>query len=161
MYENSNEVGVFSRLTNSYCLVAQGSSSNFYRYDHSPSLIWVVEHVPIQFQLFLFSVFESELAEVMPVIFTSIAGCRVIGRLTAGRSLMTVVVASVLVLSQSRTSQLGNRHGLLVPNTTTDTVCIHMCSLRSVSQSTFFGHVSLFRFVWFTGAATAPQLSSR
>ena len=31
-FENSNEIGVFSRLTNSYCLVAIGGSENFYRF---------------------------------------------------------------------------------------------------------------------------------
>ncbi|XP_022646881.1 eukaryotic translation initiation factor 6-like [Varroa jacobsoni] len=72
-FENNNEVGVFSKLTNSYCLVAIGGSENFY------------------------SVFEGELSDVMPVVHASIAGCRIIGRLTA-----------------------GNRHGLLVPFTTTD-----------------------------------------
>ena len=30
-YENSNEVGVFAILTNSYSLVAIGGSENFYR----------------------------------------------------------------------------------------------------------------------------------
>jgi translation initiation factor 6 (eIF-6) len=30
-FENNNEVGVFSKLTNSYCLVAIGGSENFYR----------------------------------------------------------------------------------------------------------------------------------
>ncbi len=40
-FENNNEVGVFSKLTNSYCLVAIGGSANFY------------------------SVFESELDEVL------------------------------------------------------------------------------------------------
>ncbi len=29
-FENNNEVGVFSKLTNSYCLVAIGGSENFY-----------------------------------------------------------------------------------------------------------------------------------
>ncbi|KAJ3054460.1 Eukaryotic translation initiation factor 6, partial [Quaeritorhiza haematococci] len=48
-------------------------------------------------------VFESELADVIPVIHTSIAGTRIIGRLTA-----------------------GNRHGLLVPNTTTDQELQHL-----------------------------------
>ena len=51
-FENNNEVGVFSKLTNSYCLVAIGGSANFY------------------------SVFESELQDVIPVVYTSIAGCR-------------------------------------------------------------------------------------
>ena len=30
-FENNNEVGAFSKLTNSYCLVAVGGSENFYR----------------------------------------------------------------------------------------------------------------------------------
>lgn len=78
-FENSNDIGVFSALTNSYCLVAIGGSENFY------------------------SVFESELADVVPVIHTSIAGTRIIGRLTA-----------------------GNKNGLLVPSTTTDQELQHL-----------------------------------
>lgn len=66
-------------MTNSYCLVAIGGSENFY------------------------SVFESELADVIPVVHTSIGGTRIIGRLTA-----------------------GNRHGLLVPNSTTDQELQHI-----------------------------------
>ena len=31
-FENNNEIGVFSKLTNSYCLVAIGGSANFYRF---------------------------------------------------------------------------------------------------------------------------------
>merc|ERR1712066_1028510 len=71
--EIQNEVGVFAKLTNSYCLVAIGGSENFY------------------------STFESELDEVIPVVHTSVGGCRILGRMT-----------------------VGNRHGLLVPNSTTD-----------------------------------------
>ncbi|KAI9098760.1 hypothetical protein DFS34DRAFT_88338 [Phlyctochytrium arcticum] len=78
-FENSNDIGVFSRLTNSYGLVAIGGSENFY------------------------SVFESELSDVLPVVHTSIGGTRIIGRLTA-----------------------GNRHGLLLPNTTTDQELQHI-----------------------------------
>ncbi|KAJ3391608.1 eukaryotic translation initiation factor 6 [Lobulomyces angularis] len=78
-FENSNDIGVFSKLTNSYSLVAIGGSENFY------------------------SVFESELADSIPVIHTSIAGTRIIGRLTA-----------------------GNRHGLLVPNSTSDQELQHI-----------------------------------
>ncbi|KAJ3095980.1 Eukaryotic translation initiation factor 6 [Phlyctochytrium planicorne] len=78
-FENSPDIGVFSRLTNSYCLIAIGGSENFY------------------------SVFESELADVIPVVHTSIAGTRIIGRLT-----------------------VGNRNGLLVPNTTTDQELQHL-----------------------------------
>ncbi len=87
-FENSNDVGVFSKLTNSYCLVAIGGSENFYRYS---TTIWP--------SFYSFSVFESELADVIPVVHASIAGTRIVGRLTA-----------------------GNRRGLLVPNTTTDQV---------------------------------------
>ena len=78
-FENNNEVGVFSKLTNSYCLVGIGASQSFY------------------------SVFEGELSDVIPVVHSSVAGCRIIGRLTA-----------------------GNRHGLLVPNTTTDQELQHI-----------------------------------
>lgn len=59
-FENSSEIGVFSKLTNSYCLAAIQGSTNFY------------------------SAFESELGDVIPIVHTSIAGTRIIGRLTAG-----------------------------------------------------------------------------
>uniref|UniRef100_A0A3Q7J4H2 Eukaryotic translation initiation factor 6 n=1 Tax=Solanum lycopersicum TaxID=4081 RepID=A0A3Q7J4H2_SOLLC len=59
-FENSCEVGVFSKLTNTYSLVAIGASENFY------------------------SVFEDALPENFPVIKTSIGGTRIIGRLCAG-----------------------------------------------------------------------------
>ena len=47
-------------MTNSYALVAVGASENFY------------------------SVFEAELQDVIPICRTTIAGTRIIGRLTAG-----------------------------------------------------------------------------
>ncbi|TVU20852.1 hypothetical protein EJB05_30452 [Eragrostis curvula] len=72
-FENNCEVGVFSKLTNAYCLVAIGGSENFY------------------------SAFEAELADVIPVVKTSIGGTRIIGRLC-----------------------VGNKNGLLLPHTTTD-----------------------------------------
>lgn len=78
-FENSTDIGVFAKLTNSYCLTALASSSNFY------------------------SVFEADLQDVVPVIHTTIAGTRIVGRLTA-----------------------GNRHGLLVPSTTTDQELQHL-----------------------------------
>jgi len=71
-FENSSEIGVFSKLTNGYCLLAVGGSEHY-------------------------KVFENELADHIPVIYTSLAGCRIIGRLCA-----------------------GNKKGLLLPNTTTD-----------------------------------------
>lgn len=78
-FENSDEIGVFSALTNSYALVAIGGSENFY------------------------SVFEQELADHIPVIHTSIAGCRFVGRVA-----------------------VGNRRGLLVPSTCTDVELMHI-----------------------------------
>lgn len=78
-FESSNEIGVFAKLTNAYCLVAIGGSETFY------------------------SIFEGELAGVIPVVHTSIAGCRIIGRLV-----------------------VGNRHGLIVPSSTTDQELQHL-----------------------------------
>ncbi|KAJ7374639.1 eukaryotic translation initiation factor 6 [Desmophyllum pertusum] len=78
-FENSNEVGVFAKLTNAYCLVGIGASENFY------------------------SVFEGELSDVIPVVHTSVGGCRIIGRLC-----------------------VGNKNGLLVPSTTTDQELQHI-----------------------------------
>ncbi|EPQ54210.1 eukaryotic translation initiation factor 6 [Gloeophyllum trabeum ATCC 11539] len=78
-FENSNDIGVFSKLTNGYCLVGIQGSTNFY------------------------SAFESELGDVIPIVHTSIGGTRIVGRLTA-----------------------GNRHGLLVPSTTTDQELQHL-----------------------------------
>jgi translation initiation factor 6 len=59
-FENSNDIGVFSKLTNSYCLVSNAGSENFY------------------------SNFEADLGSHIPVIHTSIGGTRIVGRLTAG-----------------------------------------------------------------------------
>jgi len=59
-FESSCDVGVFARLTNSYCLTPLGTSENFH------------------------SVFEAELVKHMPVIHTSIGGTRIVGRTTLG-----------------------------------------------------------------------------
>ncbi|XP_037631113.1 eukaryotic translation initiation factor 6 [Sebastes umbrosus] len=50
-----------------------------------------------------YSVFEGELSETIPVAHASIAGCRIIGRMC-----------------------VGNRHGLIVPNNTTDQELQHI-----------------------------------
>jgi hypothetical protein len=39
-FENNNEIGVFSKLTNSYCLVAIGGSANFYRQAPFLGFLW-------------------------------------------------------------------------------------------------------------------------
>ncbi len=72
-------MGVFSKLTNAYALVCLGGSQNFY------------------------SVFEGELSAHIPVVHTSIAGCRFVGRVT-----------------------VGNKKGLLVPHNTTDQELAHL-----------------------------------
>lgn len=59
-FENSNEIGCFAKLTNSYCLVGNGGSENFY------------------------SIFEQELGVHIPVVHASIDNTRIIGRMCAG-----------------------------------------------------------------------------
>ncbi|KAM9758859.1 eukaryotic translation initiation factor 6 [Menidia menidia] len=93
-FEKNNEIGCFAKLTNTYCLVAIGGSENFY------------------------SVFEGELSETIPVVHASVAGCRIIGRMS-----------------------VGNRHGLLLPSSTTDQELQHLrnslpdgVSLRRVEE---------------------------
>jgi len=74
-FENSSDIGVFSTLTNTYCLMSLGGNNDTVR------------------------LFE----EHVPVVRTTIAGCRIIGRLT-----------------------VGNRKGLIVPSTTTDQELQHI-----------------------------------
>ncbi|KAK4483998.1 hypothetical protein RD792_011211, partial [Penstemon davidsonii] len=78
-FENNSDIGVFAKLTNAYCLVGIGGSENFY------------------------STLESELADVIPVVKTSINGTRVIG-----------------------CQCIGNKNGLLLPHTTTDQELQHL-----------------------------------
>ena len=68
-FENNSEIGVFSKLTNAYCLVGLGGSANFYRWD------LMTEYSLCLYNVFI-SVFESELQDVIPVVYTSVAGCR-------------------------------------------------------------------------------------
>jgi translation initiation factor 6 len=78
-FENNNEIGVFSKLTNAYCLVGIGGSENFYRFVFALS--------SLKFRILSsirFSTFEVELGETIPVVHASIAGCRIVGRLTVG-----------------------------------------------------------------------------
>lgn len=59
-FENSNELGCFAHLTNSYCLVAIGGSENFY------------------------SAVEQELGVHIPVVPASIHDCKIVGRMVCG-----------------------------------------------------------------------------
>ena len=78
-FESNSDIGVFSVLTNSYCVCAHGGSENFY------------------------SVFESELADVIPVVKADVAGTRLVGRMC-----------------------VGNKNGLLMPHNTTDQELQHV-----------------------------------
>jgi translation initiation factor 6 len=66
-YENSNDIGVFAKLTNTYCLCSSGGSESFY------------------------SVFEEELGASIPVIHCTISSSKVIGRVSAGNKRGLVV----------------------------------------------------------------------
>ncbi|GKT14676.1 Translation initiation factor IF6 like protein [Aduncisulcus paluster] len=61
-YESSSEIGVYSLLTNTYCLMS--------------------DLAPPPFR----AVFESELSGKIPIISTSVAECSIIGRLCCGNS---------------------------------------------------------------------------
>jgi len=91
---------VFSKLTNSYCLAALQASTNFY------------------------SAFESELGDVIPIVHTLIGGTRIVGRLTAGKLITEQTTDPRTAFAHEYFP--GNRHGLLVPLTTTDQELQHM-----------------------------------
>mmetsp|Transcript_7735 Transcript_7735/g.29003 ORF Transcript_7735/g.29003 Transcript_7735/m.29003 type:complete len:245 (-) Transcript_7735:2217-2951(-) len=78
-FHNSHDIGVFSVLTNKYCIVGGGESTNFY------------------------SVFERELGDRIPVIYSSCNATKIVG--------------SMIV---------GNKNGLLVPSTMTDQEMLHL-----------------------------------
>eukprot|EP00755_Sulcionema_specki_P017383 Sspe_Gene.64268::Locus_37783_Transcript_1_1_Confidence_1.000_Length_846::g.64268::m.64268/K03264/EIF6; translation initiation factor 6 len=61
-FESSDDVGVFAKLTNAYCLVALGASANFY------------------------AVFEQVFDSHIPVVACSISDTRVIGRMCVGNT---------------------------------------------------------------------------
>jgi hypothetical protein len=92
-FENSNEIGVFANLTNAYALVAIGGSENFY------------------------SIFEQELIDHIPVVHTSIAGCRFVGRVTVGKSIASSHVSWIryhllcLLRKSSRITRSQHMHG--------------------------------------------------
>lgn len=100
-FEGNSDIGVFAKLTNSYCLAAIQGSTNFY------------------------SAFEAELQDVIPIVHTSIGGTRIVGRLTAGAPAFFRCGPSMFLISP-RYISLGNRHGLLVPSTTTDQELQHL-----------------------------------
>jgi len=119
-------VGVFARLTNAYCLVPPGASEGFYR----SVVVGRCPPAPLTGQASLLSfsfvcllrlpanracsvspsdpgvacsVLEAELAGGVPVVRSSVAGTRIVGRLC-----------------------VGNRRGLLLPHTATDQEVQHL-----------------------------------
>jgi len=81
-FENSNDVGVYAKLTDTYCLVGLGGSENFY------------------------SVFESELGNHIPIVHTTVSNTKIIGRLLAGnkKGLLVPNIISDLELKHLRNS---------------------------------------------------------
>lgn len=75
-----------------------------------------------------YSVFEAELQDVIPICRTTIAGTRIIGRLTAGYVLTKTPAYYAWESKGWLTLLLGlsNRKGLLVPTTTTDQELQHL-----------------------------------
>lgn len=59
-FESSSEVGAFSILTNTYCLVGCNMTENF------------------------FSSFQKELEPHIPVVHCAVAGMRIVGRMAVG-----------------------------------------------------------------------------
>eukprot|EP00917_Polyrhabdina_sp_WS-2016_P005389 GHVP01012104.1.p1 GENE.GHVP01012104.1~~GHVP01012104.1.p1 ORF type:complete len:256 (-),score=32.88 GHVP01012104.1:562-1329(-) len=85
-FESSSEIGVFAKLTNSYCLTARNTAVNFY------------------------SVFEANLKDHVPVVQCTIGGCRVIGRCTVGnrRGLLVPLITTDDELQHLRNSLPDN-----------------------------------------------------
>ena len=79
-FKGSNEIGVFTMLTNKYCLTTDGGAESFY------------------------SVLEGELSSDIPVVRCSIAGCRFIGRVTVGLLFSLQQIPIVLLLLNVLTS---------------------------------------------------------
>ena len=131
-FENSPDVGVFSLLTNRYCLCALGSAENVsvwracggwggwggvvprggtapHRTASAGARAPSVRRGPqaaadgrLPVSQF-YSVFQAELAEHMPIVKVDIAGTRLVGRMC-----------------------VGNKNGLLMPNSTTDQELLHV-----------------------------------
>ena len=54
----------------------------------------------------IFSVFEGELAETIPVIHCSVAGCRIIGRMCVGKNFLTLKMIENKTNNSSTVRQL-------------------------------------------------------
>ena len=71
MYEASNEIGVFWRLSNSFLLCGTGAPESFY------------------------SLFESTCGNYLPVVVCTIAGTKIVGTMTAGNKRGLLVPESI------------------------------------------------------------------
>jgi len=84
--------------------------------------------------LFIDSIFEAELQDVIPICHATIAGTRIIGRLTTGyvtsclefQTGRRITGIRELVKSCMANGECRNRKGLLVPTSTTDQELQHL-----------------------------------
>ncbi len=112
-FENSNEVGVFAKLTNAYAMIAIGGSENFYSVFEAE----LADHIPVfraRCSAWIVSCVNAHVSAVRashpphPPVSSlpprcSIAGCRIVGRLC-----------------------VGNSKGLILPSSTTDQELTHI-----------------------------------
>ena len=70
-YEQSNDIGVFTKLTNSYCLAAAGAAESFY------------------------ALYDAALSKHIPVIVTTIFGTKLTGTMTVGNKKGLLIASSV------------------------------------------------------------------
>lgn len=68
----------------------------------------------------VYSVFEAELADHIPVVKTSVAGTRLVGRVTVGVRVTDCTGGNTILVPYIFRAFAGNKNGLLMPNTTTD-----------------------------------------
>jgi translation initiation factor 6 len=101
-FENSNEIGVFSALTNSYCLAGIGGSENFY------------------------SVLEAELSDHVPVLHATIGGCRFVGRVSVGN------VRGMLVPNTTTDIELAHLRNSLPDKVVVQRIEERLCALGNI-----------------------------
>lgn len=129
-FENNNEIGVFAKLTNAYCLVAIGGSENFYRYflfGHVSSFSSVKSCIAPSLYLYLSLVYLS-LNWLTPFQWFTlqwlVAESLAVWQLVSynANSNYSILLQQVIYIFPLK----ANRHGILVPNSTTDQELQHI-----------------------------------
>jgi translation initiation factor 6 len=98
-YQTSNDIGVFSKLTNTYCIVGDGGSNNFY------------------------NIIETQLQNHISIIQTSIAGTNLIGSMLAGNN------SGLLVPFNTTPQELATLKAQLPPHIKISTVHDNLSAL--------------------------------